>query len=447
MKATLLRSLMATVALLLTLGLSSGTAFAEGTDPSVTTVESQTTTTEDAPAGAEGIKGTLRNGSDTLGGVVLNVTGPDGFSQSVTSKDDGTWELSVPGPGDYKVELDVTTLPKGLALTNPERNPFSATVALGQTKPILFGVGDPNAESTAPAAVSLGDRALDRFANGIRFGLLLALAAIGISLIFGTTGLTNFAHGELITMGALFALMFTTQLGVPFFPAVLLAVALSAFVGWLLDLGLWAPLRRRGTGVIAGMIVSIGLSIAVRFLYQFIIGGTTYSYEATRGQKSIGPGPIVMTALDYVSMGISLVALLAVAYFLLGTRLGKATRAVADNPALAAASGIDVERTIQIVWAMGASLAGLAGILLAINQGITFQMGYQILLLAFAAVTLGGLGTAMGALVGALVVGLFIEMSTLVIPTELKNIGALAILIVMLLVRPQGLLGRPERIG
>jgi branched-chain amino acid transport system permease protein len=146
-------------------------------------------------------------------------------------------------------------------------------------------------------------------------------------------------------------------------------------------------------------------------------------------------------------MVIAIVVLMATAYALLRTRLGKATRAVADNPALAAASGIDVDRVIRVVWVSGAALAGLAGILLGLAQGVNFQMGYGILLLIFAAVTLGGLGTAFGALVGSLVVGMFISVSTLWIPIELKNVGALGILIVVLLVRPQGILGRAQRVG
>ena len=146
-------------------------------------------------------------------------------------------------------------------------------------------------------------------------------------------------------------------------------------------------------------------------------------------------------------MVIAVIVLLVVAFALLRTRLGKATRAVADNPALAAASGIDVDRVIRLVWIAGAMLAGLAGVLLGIAQGVNFQLGFQILLLMFAAVTLGGLGTAFGALVGSIVVGLFVTVSTLVIPTELKSVGALGILIVILLVRPQGILGRAQRVG
>jgi len=142
------------------------------------------------------------------------------------------------------------------------------------------------------------------------------------------------------------------------------------------------------------------------------------------------------------------IVLLAVAYFLLRTRIGKATRAVSDNPALAAASGIDVDRVIRIVWVLAGLLAGLSGIIWAyFRPGISWDMGFQLLLLTFAAVTLGGLGTAFGALIGALIVGLFVEMSTLIIPSDTKYVGALVILILVLLVRPQGILGRKERIG
>jgi len=150
-------------------------------------------------------------------------------------------------------------------------------------------------------------------------------------------------------------------------------------------------------------------------------------------------------ALVGLSIGVLLIGLTTA--WLLKSKLGKASRAVADNPALAAASGIDVERVINVVWILGAVLAGYAGVMMGLNQGVQFIMGSDTLLLIFAAVTLGGLGTAFGAIVGSMIVGLFIQLSTLIIPTELKYVGALAVLIIILLVRPQGIMGRKERIG
>jgi branched-chain amino acid transport system permease protein len=139
--------------------------------------------------------------------------------------------------------------------------------------------------------------------------------------------------------------------------------------------------------------------------------------------------------------------MIIVALVLLRTRAGKAVRAVSDNPALAASSGIYVDRVVTNVWVVGAALAGLAGVLFGLIQSVDYLMGLRILLLIFAAVVLGGLGTAWGAMLGGIVVGVFIELSTLVVPSELKSAGALAILIVVLLIRPQGLLGRRERVG
>ena len=149
-------------------------------------------------------------------------------------------------------------------------------------------------------------------------------------------------------------------------------------------------------------------------------------------------------------MGVSVVVIALVGYVLLRTRIGRATRAVSDNPALAAASGIDVDRVIRLVWTASAGLAGLAGVLyaLAVSNGIRWDSGMQILLLLFAAVTLGGLGTAFGALVGSLVIGLVVELAgPLGAPGDLKYAVALGMLILLLLVRPQGLLGRAERVG
>jgi branched-chain amino acid transport system permease protein len=160
-------------------------------------------------------------------------------------------------------------------------------------------------------------------------------------------------------------------------------------------------------------------------------------------------GPITMTNQSFIAMAISIVVLAAIGYALLRTRVGRATRAVSDNPALAAASGIDVDRVIRLVWTVSMALAGLSGLLYAlVTNGIKWDSGMQILLLLFAAVTLGGLGTAFGALVGSIIIGLVVELSPVFgMPGDFKYATALLILILLLLVRPQGLLGRPERVG
>lgn len=363
-----------------------------------------------------------------------------------TTDDSGIAEIPVPEAGDYEVFLDeesLATVAEGLA---PRQNPIATTVNVGSPRTVAFRVGE-GGEATAAAGGDQLQRVAQLTVSGLRFGLIIALAAIGLSLIFGTTGLTNFAHGELVTFGALTAYFFNAVLGIHLIWATVLTVIAAGIFGYLNDRLLWGPLRNRGTGLIAMMIVSIGLAILLRYFFLYLAGGQTKSYTDYRGQAGVAFGPVTLRPIDWISMGIALVVITAVGLALLRTRLGKATRAVADNPALAASSGIDVDRVIRTVWVGGTALAGLSGVLLGLAQQVSFMMGLQILLLVFAAVVLGGLGTAFGALFGAIIVGVFIEVSTLVIPTELKNVGALAVLILVLLFRPQGILGRAERVG
>ena len=378
---------------------------------------------------------------EPLDGVEITAEG-NGFEASTKTDSDGRWTIGVPEKGAYEITLDEDTLPEGVVVEDGQST-VEAEFGLTKRKTVNFFLGEGQRVTT-----DIGAQVLIRFVNGLNFGLLLALAAIGLSLIFGTTGLSNFAHAEMITFGALMMLTFGVDLAFPVWLAFLIAVLLSAALGWTLDATIWKPLRRRGVALIPLMIVSIGLSLAIRYTYQFFYGGSTRQLPGATLPSDIRIGPIALSWIDVASMITSIVVLLAVAYFLLRTRIGKATRAVSDNAPLAAASGIDVDRVIRIVWVLGGALAGLSGILWAyFRPGVSWDMGFQILLLVFAAVTLGGLGTAFGALVGSLIVGLFVEMSTLWLPSDMKYVGALVVLILVLLFRPQGILGRRERIG
>jgi neutral amino acid transport system permease protein len=400
------------------------------------------------PASADGeqVSGRLENrvdgGRTPVPGVTITVTG-GGFTDSTTSGADGKWVIPVPAQGSYDVSIDVSTLPEGIGLTDPDKIVITTTVQPPNlNRIVIFPLG----ESTAVTNSKWATAAQLAF-EGVRFGLLIALGALGLSLIYGTTGLTNFAHGEIITFGALATYTLNAGLGMPLLLAAILGVILTALFGAFQNRGLWKPLRKRGTGLIAMMIVSIGLAILLRNLFLFFYGGDKQAYTEFVGAAGLNFGPVSVTPADIVVIIVSILALGAVVVGVQKTRLGKATRAVSDNPALASSAGIDVERVIEVVWIVGAALAGLGGILLAFTQQVSFQMGFQVLLLVFAAVTLGGLGTIWGAIVGSLVVGLFLQLSTLIIPSELKNVGALLVLIVILLVRPYGLLGRRERVG
>lgn len=393
------------------------------------------------------INGTLTDTTDPkdpqpVEGVEITVTSPDGEPVGeATSDAEGRFSIPVEESGKYVVEIDPETLPEGTFLRNPDDVNREVSV-LGFDTNVLFPIGPDTRELE-----SKFEQSLSLAANGVLFGVILALAALGLNLIFGTTGLTNFAHGELVTFGGLATYVFNVTAGLPVIPAIVCAVITGGVFGFLLDKGFWAPLRRRGTGVIAMMIVSIGMSIFLRYSYQYFFGGGTFSYDQYVTQSAWVLGPVEMQPKNVISILVGVGVLAVVSIGLATTRVGKATRAVADNPALAASSGINVSRVITLVWVTGGALAALSGALLGMRQQVDFQMGFLLLLLVFAAVTLGGLGTTWGAMIGALIVGLFIELSTLFIPAELKNIGALAILIIVLLFRPQGILGRAQRVG
>jgi branched-chain amino acid transport system permease protein len=402
--------------------------------------------TASAQEDGEAVQGTLVSAGQPVAGVKIDVKVEGGVAVgSAVSDDKGKWRVDVPSGGRYEISLDTATLPEGVGLINPDQQTLRVQVFSGNVRTVLFRIAPGGAASEK--SESKWDRVPQLVFDGINFGLIIALAALGLSLIYGTTGLTNFAHGELVTLGALGAYYFNVTVGLNLIPAAILAVVVAGAFGYLQDRFFWGWLRRRGTGLIAMMIVSIGLALVLRHLYLYFFGGQSRQYSDYTIQAGLDLGQVNVTPATLFGMAIEIVIIVAVGLALLRTRLGKATRAVADNPSLAASSGIDVERVIRIVWTVGAAIAGVAGILLAMQQSVNYQMGFQILLLVFAGVILGGLGTAFGALVGSLIVGLMIQLSTLFIPEEMKNVGALLVLIIVLLIRPQGILGRAERVG
>ena len=398
------------------------------------------------------VSGNVQNEGAPVGGVDITVTGGGGFTATVKSDADGKWVVGVPEKNsDYTVTLDETTLPDGIAVVdNPETKDFvegnvqTATVGPGGRVAMNFFIGQGERH-----IVSWIDQVVQRLISGVNFGLMLALASVGLSLIYGTTGISNFAHAEMVTFGAIATFGLVQLLGADMLPvAIGLAIILSAGLGYVLDVGLWQPLRKRNTGLVQLMIVSIGLSLAIRYTYQFFLGGGTEQLPGADAPKIQLFGSVSLSVVDMVSMGLSILLIIIFAWWLTYTKVGKATRAISDNSSLAAASGIDVDGVIRIVWIVGALLAGFSGILWAyFRPGIRWDMGGQILLLIFAATTLGGLGTAYGALIGSLVVGILVEGSSLFIPSDLKYVGALVVLIGILLFRPQGILGRKERVG
>jgi branched-chain amino acid transport system permease protein len=386
------------------------------------------------------IAGTLRTEQGVLPDVKITITAPDGKTTDVTTSSTGQWNLQVDKEGTYTVKIDESTLPKGLVTSGEVK----VQAQFGTTRPALIDIRT----SSYSSSTSKLDELVQSSVNGLRLGLLLALASVGLSLIYGTTGLSNFAHAEQVTLGGMVGYGLVNKGGLPLVLGGLIVVVICGATGYFQDRALWQPLRRRGLGLTQMMIVTIGLSLAMQYCFQYLVGAGTVRI-VTDNPSVRTFGPVTITNQSLVAMAISVVVLAAVGFALLRTRIGRATRAVSDNPALAAASGIDTDKVIRLVWTVAMALAGLSGLLYAlVTNGIKWDTGMQILLLLFAAVTLGGLGTAFGALVGAIIIGLVVELSPVLgMPGDFKYATAMLILILLLLVRPQGLLGKPQRVG
>lgn len=423
---------------------------AEATDaPSPSASPSAPTEAATPPDGAY-IGVTLQDsGADggPIPGATLSVAADGGaeVGEAVTDAN-GRAFIAIPERGSYVVTLDTDTLPSGVEFGGSPERTVNALLDGGNFVQFQIGV----AERTGPP---LSERFSAAMVNGVKFGLIIALAALGLSLIFGTTKLTNFSHGELITFGAIATYVANRAFGLPVVLAIVAAVLASAAFGWLQDRFLWKPLRSKGIGIIAMMIVSIGFGLFLRNVFQYTFGGSRRSLSQYVNQTRESYGPVSLADKELAIIVVSVVVLTATCIVLMKTRLGKSMRAVADNPALSASSGLRVDGVIRSVWVLGTALTGLAGGLLAVNSQVNFLMGFKLLLLVFAAVTLGGLGTIWGALVGSMIIGIMVEVGTLSIgwwpgvPSSIKEVGALVVLILILLIRPQGILGRAERIG
>jgi len=372
--------------------------------------------------------------TDALGAVV---------GEAVTDSK-GEAKIPVPARADYTITLDTSTLPEGASLASAGANSFILLKDsfVTQTKRVAFIVGQ-----SGNSSITFTEKVAQRAADGVRLGLIIALCSVGLSLVFGTTGLTNFAHGEMITFGGLMAFFLNVTIGIPLLIVAPIVVLLGGAFGFTYDWAIFARLRRKGVGLVSQMVVSVGLSIMLRNFYLFQFGGRTRPLDDFSLQTGMDIGPIKITPRDLTTGIISLVVLITVALVLQRSRTGKAVRAVSDNPNLASATGIDTQRIIKIVWCAGGALAALGGVFRGLDEQVGFNMGSGLLFLMFAGITLGGLGSAFGALVGGFLVGLLVEMASLVVPSELKNAPALLILILVLVLRPQGILGKRTRIG
>lgn len=296
---------------------------------------------------------------------------------------------------------------------------------------------------------------IEQFGNGLLLGIIISVASVALSLLYGVTRIVNFAHGEIIALGAIMTLFFSNPidskilfldrfapLGMNFSISIVIAILICGIFGGLLEIFLFRPLRKSEVGNIAVLVVTIGLSIFFRHLYLLFATGRVQNFplELERRQTYLF---FDMTPRNFQVLIAGLIVMIFIGLFLSYTKIGKAMRAVRDSNELANVSGINSDNIILFTWIASSMLAGLAGIFQAIINDVRYNMGFLILLLIFAGTVLGGIGTSFGAMVGGLLIGIFVQVSV-ALPfmeghTEAKNAVALAIMILILLFRPQGI--------
>ena len=275
--------------------------------------------------------------------------------------------------------------------------------------------------------------------NGIIAGSIYALFAVGLTMVYGVFRFINFAHGELIALGAYLALLFTqTLFSLPIYYAVLPALVLTIAIGLAQERYVYRPLRHGNR--ISLLIASIGLSYLLRNAIRIIWGSDlmTYGLKPTRGLSFAG---LSITGTQ-ISMMAAAVLFLGGLYFLFTkTMLGKSLRAVADNMELAAIMGINMKRVSLAVWSLASVFAGVGGILLALDTSLEPLMGLTNMIKAFAAMLLGGAGNVWGALLGGLFIGIAENVGVAFVSPGYKDFISFAIIILVLLFRPKGLFG------
>jgi neutral amino acid transport system permease protein len=278
--------------------------------------------------------------------------------------------------------------------------------------------------------------------NGLISGSYFALGAAGLTLVYGVLKLIHFAHGDFLTFGAYVAFVVTGGvLDLPIVVATLVAVAATAALGLALEGIMWRPMRRRGAGMFQLVLMALGLAFVIRNTIQLVAGSEQRSLglNVTDSFELAGLR-IGRTELAVVTVGFSV--LLTLGVMLKFSSLGKQIRALSDNPELAETTGIDTGRIIIITWVLAGGLAGLAGVLYAGALGsMNPNLGFAIVLSLFAAVIVGGIGNAYGALAGGVLIGVIQEWSTLVVDASLKVAVGFGVLIAVLILRPQGIFG------
>ena len=281
--------------------------------------------------------------------------------------------------------------------------------------------------------------------NGLSLGAIYALGAVGLTLVYGILKLTNFAHGDFLTFGAYMAYLVNVTWGAPLVVGIFWAMLATALLGVFFERTMWGPMRRKKAGFLQLILMSIGLAFVLRAVFQWFWGTEIrqLDVDTTSTVEFLGLR-IGETELIVVIVGI--VTLSAVGLMLRYSLLGKRMRALSDDLDLAETAGIDTRRVVFYTWVFSGALAGLAGVMAAATTNLRPELGFELLLPIFAAVILGGIGDAFGALAAGMVLGVMTEWSTLIIDARWKTAVGFLVLVIVLVIRPQGIFGKAKSV-
>jgi branched-subunit amino acid ABC-type transport system permease component len=286
--------------------------------------------------------------------------------------------------------------------------------------------------------------------NAVTTGSLYALAAVGLTLVYGVLRLTNFAHGDMLTLGAYVGYAINVQWNLPIALAFLVAPVVVAGFAVGSEFVVWRPLRRSGAGLLQKLLMAIGLALFLRYAIQFAWGGQRDFYDidntATVGWVRDWFG-LTLGTYDALAIVLGVVVLVAVALLLARTLLGTSMRALSDDIDLAESSGVDSQRTIVWTWALSGALVGIGGVLAGATINVYPTLGWDLLLTIFACVIVGGIGSAYGALIGSFVIAFSQEFLVLFVDGRYKTTIGFVIMIIVLLVRPNGILGQRRAVN
>ena len=287
--------------------------------------------------------------------------------------------------------------------------------------------------------------------NTLTTGSLYALAAVGLTLVYGVLRLTNFAHGDMLTLGAYVGYAVNVQWNLPIALAFLVAPVIVAAFAVGTEFVVWRPLRRTNAGLLQKLLMAIGLALVIRYAIQFVWGGDRDYLDIDRTatfawvEDTLG---LTLGHYDLLTLALGVVVLVAVAMLLARTLLGTSMRALSDDVDLAESSGVDSERTIVWTWALSGALVGLGGVLAGATITVYPTLGWDLLLTIFACVIVGGIGSAYGALIGSYVIAFSQEFLVLVVDDQrYKTTIGFVIMVIVLLVRPNGILGQRRAVN